>query len=182
MDAACAVNVTDCNNYMSTLANNLTASGNCGSDYENGNSIVQEIHVGLLSYETLYQASCLKNPSTGSYCFADAITNSSSPTDSYIYYLPVNTSLPGGTNPTCDTCLQNTMAVFQAAAANTTLPVSPLYVPAAEEINIVCGSNFVNATIPLAKKLSTTSSAAVPPHSYKTSIVALLMLVVALLL
>lgn len=95
----------------------------------------------------MYQASCLKNPTTKSYCFADAITNSSSPSDNYIYYLPLNISLPGGSLPTCNACLQSTMAVFEAASADRTSALASDYVNAAMQVNVNCGPNFVNASL-----------------------------------
>jgi hypothetical protein len=135
---------------MQSLANNLTTAANCGSDYTAQNPTVLAAHTGLVAYQPLYTASCLKNPATSAYCFADAITNASSPTDSYVYYLPLNTSLPGGSQPTCNACLQNTMAVFDAAAANRSQPVASTYVAAAQQINVNCGPGFVNASIPAA--------------------------------
>jgi hypothetical protein len=139
---------------MLAIANNLTSSENCGGDFAAQNPTVLAAHTGLIAYEPLYTASCLKNPSTSSYCFADAVTNATSPTDSYVYYLALNTSLPGGSQPTCNTCLQNTMAVFDAAAANRSQPVASTYVAAAQQINVKCGPGFVNATIPAAISFS----------------------------
>lgn len=110
---------------------------------------MRSAYIGLIAYKPLYQASCLKDPVTSSYCFGDAITNATSPEDSYVYYLPLNDTLPGGAQPTCSTCLQNTMAVFSANAANRTQPVANTYIDAAKLININCGPGFVNATIPL---------------------------------
>jgi hypothetical protein len=143
---------------MQALANNLTSSENCGADYEAQNPTVQAAHTGLIAYEPLYTASCLKNPSTSAYCFADAVTNASSPTDSYVYYLALNQSLPGGSQPTCNSCLQDTMAVFDAAAANRSQPVASTYVAAAQQINVNCGPAFVNASLPAAVSFGTLSA------------------------
>jgi hypothetical protein len=142
---------------MSALATNLTSSSNCASDFAAQNPTVLQAHTGLIAYKPLYTASCLKNPSTSSYCFADAVTNASSPTDSYVYYLALNASLPGGSQPTCNSCLQNTMAVFDAAAANRSQPVASTYVAAAQQINVQCGPGFVNASIPAAVSLAAIS-------------------------
>lgn len=79
--------------------------------------------------------------------FADAITNSSSAADSYIYYLPLNMALPGGARPTCDMCLQETMGIFANAASNASQPVSQTYKDAAGQINVNCGPDFVNTTV-----------------------------------
>jgi hypothetical protein len=133
---------------MYSIANNLTSSSNCGADYSAQNPIVLEAYTGLIAYKPIYQASCLKNSATSAYCYADAITNASSPTDAYIYALPLNQSLPGGSQPTCNSCLQNTMAVFDAAAANRSQPIAWTYIGAAQQVNSQCGPNFVNASIP----------------------------------
>jgi hypothetical protein len=79
--------------------------------------------------------------------YARAVTNSSSVTDFYPYYLPLGVPLPGGARPTCNDCLQNTMAIFGSAATNGTQPVSQNYNEAADQINVACGPNFVNDNV-----------------------------------
>lgn len=132
---------------MQTIAHNLTQSTYCGADLTAQQPLVKQAYVGLLAYSPLYTVSCLRNPSTSAYCFADAITNSSSPTDSYVYYLPLNVSLPGGSQPTCSSCLQNTMAVYEAASANRSQAIASTYSAAAQQINVQCGPLFVNASV-----------------------------------
>jgi len=131
---------------MASLARDIRSDSNCGADYASRNPVVLQAYAGLVAYEPLYHAGCLKN-SRGSYCFADAVTNTSSPSDSYVYYLPLGLSLPGGSMPTCDTCLQNTMAIFSNAAANSSQPISGDYVNAAQQIDMSCGPSFVNTTV-----------------------------------
>ncbi|TAQ89106.1 hypothetical protein B7494_g2609 [Chlorociboria aeruginascens] len=150
LDATCAAPLLSCNVLMTALASNLTSTANCGSDLSTFNPFVSTVHLGLEAYKVLYTASCLRDPSTSSYCFADAVTNASSPTDSYIYYLPLNISLPGGSQPTCDSCLKNTMAVFEAASADRSSSISSTYVNAATAIDLQCGPGFVNASLPTA--------------------------------
>lgn len=142
--------MTECTDYLNTVANNLTSSANCKADYELGNPSVVEARDGLIAYKTLYAASCLHDPKTASYCVVDAFTNSSSPTDSYIYYLPLGMNLPGGTTPTCDACLANTMLIYQKASGNRSQPIFDTYALAAQEVNIICGPTFTNASIPAA--------------------------------
>jgi hypothetical protein len=139
--------VTSCTSLLQTLARNLTTTANCGADLEAQNPTVLQAYAGLLAYPVLYSASCLRNPSTSAYCFADAVTNSSSPTDPYVYYLPLNVSLPGGSQPTCSTCLQQTMAIFETASANKSQGIYSTYTSAAGQINSQCGPGFVNATV-----------------------------------
>jgi hypothetical protein len=130
---------------MNQLSSNLT--GNCASDLEAQNPVILQTQLGLKAYNTLYTASCLRNPSTSAYCFADAVTNASSNTDSYIYYLPLNVSLPGGSAPTCDACLANTMAVFEKATSDRSSPLVSDYPLAAQQINVHCGPGFVNTSL-----------------------------------
>lgn len=116
--------------------------------------------MGLQAYLPLYTASCLRNPATDAYCFADAITNTSSPTDSYIYYLPLNISLPGGTQPTCNQCLQDTMGVFETEASNTSSALHFDYQTAAMQVNVNCGPGYVNQTLGTAQVPNAAGAAA----------------------
>lgn len=131
---------------MSTLAQQLKLDSNCGADYKLQNPIVRQAHAGLVSYPTLYQASCLKD-SSQKYCYANAVTNISSPADSYIYYLPLGMPLPGGSQLTCSECLKTTMGFFNEAAGNKSQPISAPYKEAAMMINMGCGPGFVNQEV-----------------------------------
>ncbi|OAA54122.1 hypothetical protein SPI_09056 [Niveomyces insectorum RCEF 264] len=152
LDATCAANVTFCTNYLANVAANLTEPTNCGEDYAMGNSIVVEAYLGMVSYQPLYIASCLKDPESGLYCYANAVTNLTTPSNVYFYYLPLNISLPGSSIPSCNWCLQQTMAGFQAAAANRKQPIASTYVSAAQQVDTVCGPAFVNDTLPVSIK------------------------------
>jgi len=79
--------------------------------------------------------------------FANAITNNTSPSDAYIYYLPLGVELKASTKPTCNSCLQRTMNIFSTGASNSTLPVARTYNNAAAAVNQNCGSNFVNGSV-----------------------------------
>jgi len=149
---------------MAALATNLTSASNCASDLSAQNPQIQQAKLGLQAYEPLYTASCLLNPTTSSFCFADAVTNASSPTDAYIYYLPVNISLPGGSQPTCNSCLKNTMAVFDAATSDRSSMIAGDYIAAVQQINVQCGPGFVNQSLAAATKPSGASNIA-PPTS-----------------
>ncbi|KAL3419571.1 hypothetical protein PVAG01_08069 [Phlyctema vagabunda] len=173
LDYTCSANVTTCSVFTSSIAANLSLAENCGSDLANQNPLVQEALLGFDSYQILYQASCLRDPNTASYCFADAVTNSSSPTDSYPYYLPLNVSLPGGSQPTCDMCLRNTMEIFAAASSNRTNAIASTYASAAQIINVGCGPGFVNATLPAPAVTGSASSLAFP----NTALLALVLVV-----
>jgi len=131
---------------MSDLANELRWDDNCGYDYDDENALVLQAYNGLIAYQPLYQAGCLKD-SEGNYCFADAITNMTSPSDSYVYFLPLGIALPGASQPTCSSCLQQTMQIFASAASNLSEPVSADYSSAALQIDVGCGPNWVNSSV-----------------------------------
>jgi hypothetical protein len=148
LDATCAADVNFCTTYMTSLAKNLTDPSNCGVDYQLGNSVVVQTYMSMLAYQTLYSASCLKDPDTSQYCFASAITNQTTWSNVYFYYLPLNISLPGSTVPTCNSCLDRTMAIYQAASAYRSQPISSTYVTAAQQVDTICGPDFANTTLP----------------------------------
>jgi len=151
---------------MARLAAQLKANSVCGQDFEAANPAVIQAFEGFIAYQPLYQAGCLKDDS-GQYCtstsppmliapsahmchlsgFANAITNTTSTSDAYPYYIPLGVALPGGSRPTCNQCLQKTMGIFATAASNATQPVSQTYGNAAQQINIGCGPDFVNDTV-----------------------------------
>lgn len=146
LDHTCAANSTQCTTYLTALAAALPDASACGADLAAGHPIAALARTALVAYEPLYAASCLKSAS-GSYCFVDAVTNASSPSDSYVYYLGLGEALPAATQMTCNACLQDTVAVFGAAAANRSQPVAGVYEGAARVVNSFCGPGWVNATL-----------------------------------
>ncbi|KAM0796163.1 hypothetical protein BDR22DRAFT_893502 [Usnea florida] len=171
LNASCSVSFPACSSLMSSFALTLRSSSACQADYNSENPQVRQAYAGLLAYDVSYNASCLKDSpaapgsesssdaqqdddNNNNYCFANAVTNRSSPTDSYIYYLPLGITLPSGSLPTCDACLATTMAVYAAAAANKSQPLNLDYVESATLINEMCGPDFVNASIPSARSSS----------------------------
>lgn len=147
LDHACSANVTRCATYLADVATNLTKSENCGDDYGLGNPTVTQAYLGLISYQVVYSATCLKDDSTSAYCFGDAVTNTTNVSETYFYFLPLNSSLPGGTNPICGSCLEDTMNIYHIATANRKQPIANTYDDAAVMVNQLCGSNFANATL-----------------------------------
>lgn len=164
LNASCSVIFPACSTLMSSFALTLRSSTACQDDYNSENPQVRQAYAALLAYDVSYDASCLKNtPSPGdpdaqqdndNYCFANAVTNTSSPTDSYVYYLPMGIPLPSGSLPTCDSCLTNTMAVYANAAMNKSQPLNLDYVESATMVNEMCGPAFVNVSIPTARSSS----------------------------
>jgi hypothetical protein len=86
---------------MDSFARELMTPSACKSDFDNDSPLVIQALNGLVAYPVAYSASCLRDQE-GSYCFANAVSNMSSPTDSYPYYLPVGQELPAGSRPTCN--------------------------------------------------------------------------------
>ncbi|KAJ4992735.1 hypothetical protein SVAN01_01781 [Stagonosporopsis vannaccii] len=163
LEATCAVNESQCTTILDGFARELLADTACKTDYNNDNPIVIQAYNGLVAYKPSYQASCLRDDD-GNYCFANAVSNTSSPTDSYPFYLPIGQELPGGSRPTCNSCLQDSMAIFANFANNATQPLSKTYTSAAQQLSISCGSRFVNITAaPLKGAASPSSSASFTP-------------------
>jgi hypothetical protein len=151
LDASCPpASLTRCSPLMASLSTQLIQDSNCGKDYRNENPLVRQAHAGLIAYEPLYRATCLKNAATGNYCFADAITNTSNPSDSYPYYTALGNELPAASRPTCNKCLQDTLGIFAEYAAKKDQPVSTTYVSTARQIDLGCGPDFANTTVPVA--------------------------------
>ncbi|CAD0112780.1 unnamed protein product, partial [Aureobasidium uvarum] len=167
LSASCSVNFDSCSTLMASLARQIQSPDNCAADLQSQNPTVMQAYTGFAAYQALYHAGCLLNSNTGSYCkltipkvsfraytneelqaFSDAVTNATSPTDSYVYYMGLGVSLPSTTAPSCSSCLQDTMSVFASAATNRSQPISKVYGTAAAMIDSTCGALFVNASIP----------------------------------
>ncbi|QDS71988.1 hypothetical protein FKW77_001574 [Venturia effusa] len=158
LDASCSANFAKCNTLMQKIAYKIKQPETCGDDYTAHNPLVLQAYQGLLAYASMYQAGCLKD-TAGRYCFANAITGTNSTlADVYPYWLPLGTDMPSGFRSTCTTCLKNTMGIFKASAANSTLPISRTYAAAAQLINIGCGPNYVSESIDLRSASSAIAS------------------------
>ncbi|KHJ31537.1 putative c6 zinc finger domain containing protein [Erysiphe necator] len=171
LDNSCGAPVSVCSELLHSYSQNLTKHDACGLDLSHSNPQIESALLGLRAYQILYTVSCLRTSSPvvninqkghpitpnqtfssigrpeDSYCFADALTNISNPSNSFIYYLPLNVSLVGSAVPTCTTCLQSTMSVFQLATANRSSIIASNYAKAASQVNVVCGPEFVNASL-----------------------------------
>ncbi|KAK0357277.1 hypothetical protein LTR02_000084 [Friedmanniomyces endolithicus] len=157
LDVSCKANFTVCSALMASLAQQLQLPANCASDLAMQNPTVLQAYNGLIAYPPLYHAGCLTD-TTGQYCVANAMTNASSPTSTYIYYLPLGLQLPNGTKPACNLCLQNTMAIFATAAGNSSVPLSGDYTSAAQQVDAGCGTQFAEASVENASSASPLAS------------------------
>ena len=151
LDASCSIEVDSCDSIMASYAQQLRADGGCGADFKLNNPAVIEAYDGFVGYRAVQQATCrkaaAKEDGAGKYCYVNAVTNVSSPTSNYIYYLPVGVGLPAGAMPACNRCLEDTMNGFASFASNETQPVSAVYPQAAQQINLNCGPKYVNSTV-----------------------------------
>ncbi|PHH66208.1 hypothetical protein CDD82_1571 [Ophiocordyceps australis] len=151
LDNACRPNVDSCAEFLDKAAQNLTTDANCKTEIDQGHSRVLQAWRGLKAYRVLYTATCLQDETTNAYCFANAVTNLTTPSDSFLYFLPYGLALPGASAPTCSWCTKQTMQIFQAASANRQHFIASKYEDAANQINVVCGPDFVNSTLPKAE-------------------------------
>ncbi|KAI0537320.1 hypothetical protein GGR58DRAFT_472027 [Xylaria digitata] len=173
LDAACKADVDMCTDYFNDLASSLIADGHCGKEYERQNALVVQAYRGMKTYNTVYKATCLANQDSSSseYCFANAITNSTTPSNAYLYYLPFNSTLPPTAAPICGSCTEQTMAIYQAATSNRKADITNTYLSAAEQINSECGANFINTSLAAVVESGSTtfypaSSSALPLLSF----------------
>ena len=160
LDIACNAPLAICSPLMSSLSQELISTTNCGADYDQQNPLVMQAYNGMVAYEPIYRATCLKNPESGSYCFSEAITNASAPADSYPYYTALGLTMPTSSRPTCDKCLQNTMAIFAGYAADSNQPLASTYTATSYQIDLGCGPTFVNTTVAVAVTGAASSSGA----------------------
>ncbi|KHN95168.1 uncharacterized protein MAM_07053 [Metarhizium album ARSEF 1941] len=151
LDATCAADVTKCTKYMTQAAQNLTTNGNCKREFDQNQTQVVQAWQGLKAYKVLYSATCLQDPSSNSYCYANAVTNFTNPSDVYFYFMPFGQPLIASATPSCNWCIQNTMSIYQSASADRQQLLTPTYQAAANLLNARCGPDFVNSTLPAAE-------------------------------
>lgn len=154
LSASCNIVTDACSALMASYVSELQSSEACYQDYSRENPTVRQAYNGLISYDILYRASCQRATSSSSsnsssdYCFTNAITNATNPSDSYIYYLPLGVPLPATSTLTCSRCLQDTMNIFAGSAGNRSQPLRLTYGAASSLINQHCGPNFVDQNVP----------------------------------
>lgn len=161
LDAACNAPLAICSPLMTNIASQLLEASNCGQDFKQQNPLVSQAYAGLIAYEPIYRATCLRDTATGSYCFADAITNATDQADFYPYYTPLGLVMPATAQPTCTQCLKDTMQIFAGYAQDTVQPLSGTYMSCAAQIDNGCGPGFAATDI----KVGSVSSANAAPAS-----------------
>jgi hypothetical protein len=127
---------------MANLASELISDSTCGEDYRQQNPLVVQAYAGMMAFEPVYRATCLQDPTTKSYCFVEASTNSTNPADFYPYYTAIGLNLPPETAPTCSQCLRQTMQIFAGYAQSADQPLAKTYLPCASQVDASCGTGF----------------------------------------
>jgi len=96
---------------------------------------------------------------TRAYCFEDAIA-SQTPDDLYYYYLPLGTSLPSGTHPSCNECTKSIVKLYALASSKEEddLALHDTYPPALTMTNSVCGPGFAPMPRRNGKRLASAGS------------------------
>ena len=176
LQATCDVDRDVCTTYLRNLAAQLIEEANCQEDFEAQNTVVVQAYNGLIAYEELYSASCLQDNDQGSFCFTRAVMNYTTASNVYLYFLPLNSSLPGRSIPSCDSCAERTMNLFHAASSNRQHPIARTYTDAAERMNMVCGPGFVNETLPEAVVEATAVGRSLPHAKLVVTAAVLLLL------
>lgn len=157
LDVACAQPVSKCATIMSSLAVEMLQSENCGSDFNAGNGVVQGTYRDLMAYEPMYHATCLTNPHTQDYCLVDAVTNTTTPNDYNVYFMPLGSPL-GANRLTCNQCLQATMKIFAHWATVDGQALDTTYLASAKNVNKMCGAGFANAHVTVGSYAVTSGS------------------------
>ena len=127
---------------MADFSQQLLQDSNCGQDFRNEQPLVLQAYNGLVAYEPVYRATCLKTAKNDQYCFSQAVSTSQNPSDIYPYFTAVGLTLPSGSKPTCNACLKQTMQVFAEYAVRKEQPLSQTYLGCAQMIDRDCGAGY----------------------------------------
>lgn len=116
----------------------------------------------------LQLAACLTDTETHAFCYAQAMsTTSSTPDDGYLYQLPVGVPLPSTSRPTCSSCSAKLVNLFTETVLNTSTSGANSYAPVLESaltnattiLKQACGSTFAGQATTMQAHVS---SGAVP--------------------
>ncbi|KAF8644928.1 hypothetical protein AX16_008210 [Volvariella volvacea WC 439] len=166
----------ECTANMGWFANNLQTA--CSTDLRDRNALAVETLIGLNAFQVMYDAGCLTDPTTNSYCFVNA-ARSSSPVDLYFYQLALGTKLPSRSVPSCSACTRSVLRIFAAALESDTQGryadgLEVTYVPAAQAAVQACGSDYATTETSGATALVLGVPSAGRVHALMASVVMLL--------
>ncbi|KAI0697498.1 hypothetical protein C8T65DRAFT_710377 [Cerioporus squamosus] len=128
-----------CSSNMAWFAHQIQSA--CKTEIAANNALVMDAVAGLEAYTMMREAACQVNQQTDTYCYVEA-TQSTHPSDLYLYQLPLGLALPNTTVPSCTSCVQDLMSVF-AKEGTSNAKLKETYGPASTIVNNACGSQFV---------------------------------------
>ncbi|BFZ60786.1 hypothetical protein YB2330_001838 [Saitoella coloradoensis] len=134
LDKVCAVKPDKCSVVVGELEKELGVE--CEVDLRRGQPVAVGVQQAFEAWEVEFVTGCLKDPTTGSYCFSTAIT-STSPADSYLYFLPLGSTYPGGARPTCSNCTLMIMETYESYEVQGVGTVKGV-------IGVGCGDTFLD--------------------------------------
>jgi len=121
----------------------------CAQDLKDQNAMAVTTLTDLQAYSVVREAGCLTDPTTNTYCYLNAVRNSS-PSDLYFYGLPIGKKVPKTTTPSCSACTRSVMGTYSAAledpakAADLT-GLKKTYTEAAQLATSTCGNGYATA-------------------------------------
>ncbi|KAF7763989.1 hypothetical protein Agabi119p4_8526 [Agaricus bisporus var. burnettii] len=137
--------VNQCRANMGWLAESLQQE--CEMDLNDRNDLALDALTAMNAYQLMYDAACMSNPSTNTYCYIEALVKTGSP-DLYLYQLPFGPSLPSNvTGLTCSPCSKSVLNLYSSALNNETTAdnmkgLQQTYDRAVGKVNQVCGNDF----------------------------------------
>ncbi|KAG6811294.1 hypothetical protein H0H92_008090 [Tricholoma furcatifolium] len=104
----------------------------------------------LRAYALMRQIGCLSDPTANTYCFLDAVHNTS-PSDLYFYDLYQGLTLPNTTTLSCSACTRSVMSAYASALEDPTQAavltgLSETYSSAAKIAVTQCGSGYATTS------------------------------------
>ena len=102
----------DCTSNLAAFSSQLSTA--CSKELSDTNELVLSTQTSLLAYPVIRNAGCLEDQVSGAYCYVDAV-HAASPSDLYLYQLPLGTPMPNGTTPSCSACAGSILGVYAGA-------------------------------------------------------------------
>ncbi|PFH49905.1 hypothetical protein AMATHDRAFT_75921 [Amanita thiersii Skay4041] len=135
---------SQCVQNMNSYASQLQDS--CSKELDNHVAVVSDALVGLNAFAVMYDAACLIDPSSTTYCYVNGV-HAPTPQDIYLYNLPLGLRFPTKATPSCTACSKDILNIYAMALehppqADTVHALSTTYDSAAKPAMANCGNNF----------------------------------------
>ncbi|KAF5390831.1 hypothetical protein D9757_004456 [Collybiopsis confluens] len=138
--------VDQCASIMTSYASSLRSA--CSKDLSDRNLNAVNTLSALQAYSLTYNAGCLPDPTTDSYCYVKA-AHSTNPSDLYFYSLPSGTSISNTTTLTCSSCTKSLMSLYvNSLNANASLypQLAQVYGSAQALASSTCGPTYAQVS------------------------------------